>query len=481
MGKSTGKKRNRSKQDSTEIKSKKKSKTMDSNNQEPSKPQTCSKTINDNSASPNISELPKTTGQQSTPVNTPKGKLNFDDNITEGNDVDKAKEPEYLDAPLWAQELITKLRRVEELAGATQKTISGVASSNANLSTAVNNLVLRVDELEKERILLRNENVELHERLLLLEFHQRRNNLIIDGIPESEGFESGRDCYNKIMDCLSYSPNLDINSIRIDRCHRLGARQKYRSRSIIARFNWYGDLMDVLANKAFFPSGVYVSEDFPEEWQERRKLLRPILNSAKKSKYKDSSFLTRDKLIIDGKQYTVAPVNNLSELPPELTPSASCEVRDSNTIAFLGPHSVFSNFHSAKFTESGVRYNCAEQMIQAEKAALFKDVVAAQRIMKATSPYKMKEIGGKVRNFDKQLWQKESKKIVTRAVRAKFHQNKALSGILKNTGTIEIVEASRDSVWGIGLHLRDPKVLDKSAWHGKGLMSEILSQVRSTL
>lgn len=479
MGKSPGKKRTRSKHDPSpsDSKSTKKTKTMDSDNQGSQRTTPIADASIDEDKQDQSISTKETLEQHSTSANTPKTKLSFEDNTVKNNET----EPNYTDAPLWAQELITKLRHVEELAGATQKTITGIASNNTSLTTTVNNLIARVDVLERERVQLKNENVDLHERLLLLEFHQRRNNLIFDGIPEADGFESGRDCFDKIMDCLSYSPNLDINSIRIDRCHRLGPKQKHRSRSIIARFNWYGDLKEVLANRAFLPTGVYISEDYPEEWQERRKLLRPILNLAKRSKYKDSSFMTRDKLVIDGKQFTVAPINNLGDLPSKLVPSSSCEVRNSDIIAFLGPHSVFSNFHHARFTEGGIHYICAEQMIQAEKAALFKDVVSVQRIMKSTSPYKMKELGSKIRNFDKQIWLKKSKQIVARAVKAKFHQNKALAGVLRNTGKVEIVEASKDPYWGIGLHLRDPKVLDKTSWHSKGLMSEILSDVRSAL
>lgn len=140
--------------------------------------------------------------------------------------------------------------------------------------------------------------------------------------------------------------------------------------------------------------------------------------------------MSRDKLIIDGKAFTVAPINNLNELPPDIVPSESSEKRDSNTIAFLGPHSVYSNFNHAPFSEGGVNYTCAEQMIQAEKAAMFRDKRTLEMIMLATNPYKIKELGSKVHGYDKTVRANESKAIVTRAVTAKFTQNKHLSGML---------------------------------------------------
>lgn len=90
------------------------------------------------------------------------------------------------------------------------------------------------------------------------------------------------------MSCLSHIADLDTDSIRIDRCHRLGPRQKFGTRSIIARMNWYGDLVEILRVRSQLPSGVYVSEDLPEEWNERHRLLRPILKLARQlPKYRD--------------------------------------------------------------------------------------------------------------------------------------------------------------------------------------------------
>lgn len=453
------KKRNRSKIDSTEKTSNKKS-----------KPTSDKKSVDMAASSPGDSKLDGSVCF-STPVETPKGKLTFENTPSADSSSTNALES----APSWARELFTKLDRIE-------KTIETVSKATSSLHSTVNKLTARVNTLEMENLIFKEENTELREKLLNLEFHQRRNNLVFEGIPESNVAESGHDCYKKIMQCLSELPDMNLMSIRIDRCHRLGPKQGHISRPIIARFNWYGDLMDIMSRRSFLPAGVYVREDFPDEWIDRRRLLRPILNLAKRHpRYKDSSFLSRDKLIIDGKQYTISPRHNLAELPSDLKPSSSCEIRNDHTIAFLGPHSVFSNFHPAKFTENKVRYNCVEQMIQAEKAALFKDTISLEKIMKLRCPFRIKSAGNRIRNFDKSLWGKQCKAIATRAVTAKFQQNQALANILKSTGSTDIVESSRDSVWGTGLHLRDPKALDKSSWKGKGLMSEILQIVRSSL
>lgn len=393
------------------------------------------------------------------------------------------------DTPVWARELIksvdnlrTELARVNSISENTQKALGNFIKATDALTKKVDNLSHRISAVENKNTILQSENVNLREKVLLLEFHQRRSNLVFEGIPESDDSESGHDCYLKIIQILSWIPNLDVNQVRIERCHRLGPKNRFKPRAIIAKFSWFGDVMCIMENRSSLPTGIFVNEDFPEEWNDRRRLLRPILLQAKSmDKYRYVSFLTRDKLVINGKAFTVSPINNLNELPADIAAASSCERKDANTIAFLGPHSVYSNFHAATFVSDGVKYNCAEQMIQAEKAAMFNDRVALENIMRAQNPYRIKELGSRIRNFDKNRWSKDSQSIVTRAVTAKFTQNKNLSGILKNSGSLLIVEASPDTAWGTGVHLKNTDVLNRSAWKGNGLMSEILSIVRSKI
>lgn len=372
---------------------------------------------------------------QADQVKTPKSKLDFDS---------VAVTPNSSNTPQWALDLIASVNDL--------KTEIGRLSST---SSKVNKLTRRIESLERENTLKHSENEELREKILNLEYHQRRNNLVFYGIDECDGPENGRDCYNKIMHYISGIPDIDANSIRIDRCHRLGPKVQNRCRGIIARFNWYGDLVDVLGGCSFLPRGIYVTEDYPDEWLERRRLLKPILHLARNNpKYKYKSKLVKDKLIIDGKQFTIAPRNNLHELPVDLTPADSCEKRDKSTIAFLGPHSVFSNFHPARFSEGGVQYTCAEQMIQAEKAAKFGDKVTLERIVRTKDLFKIKEIGGRVRGFDKDAWKSSCKEIALHAIHAKFSQNMNLSKLLVSTGSLLIVESSPDKLWGTGVHLK---------------------------
>lgn len=472
----SGKKRIRSKNSSPEQESNRKKKTKSVKDYLTDKVEMEMESM----SSPILPSKPAETDERAEP-RTPCERLNF-----EVPDC-----PISPDTPGWAQDLINsvnalkkELVRVCTIAEETKDSMTGILNKSTELTNKLGNISRKVVNIERESASLRLENTEMKEKLLLLEFHQRRNNLIFDGIEEeAEGHsETGFDCYEKIMSCLRCIPGLNTHSIRIDRCHRLGPKQRFRNRSIIAKINWYGDLVEILRGRSHLPHGVFVSEDLPDEWNNRRRLLRPILARAKElPKYRDSSYISRDKLFINGTQFTVSPINNLCDLPPEIIPSDTCEKKNETTIAFFGPHSVFSNFHSASFIENQVRYNCSEQMIQAEKAAMFGDKVALQQIMKESDPYKIKGLGSRVKGFKRETWEDKCKSIALRAVRAKFQQNASLGKVLKCTGSLKIVEASKDTVWGTGVHLKDQNTLVEGNWHGPGLMCEILSDVRRSL
>ena len=229
------------------------------------------------------------------------------------------------------------------------------------------------------------------------------------------------------------------------------------------------------------PEGIYMNEDFPYEIKQRRMALLPILKEALKiPKYRGKIKLKYDKLVVYGKEYTMGTID---QLPADIQPSASCENENSEVIAFFGMHSEYSNFHRANFKINGENYNCAEQYIQSEKAKHCDDDVSRHRIMNMKDPREMKRQGTRLRNFIPQKWEKErARDVAYQAVKNKFAQNPRLLEKLRNSGTLTIVEASRETPWGCGLSLRHPGILKSESWtNGPGLMSEVLIQVRSEI
>ncbi|MYN40048.1 GNAT family N-acetyltransferase [Duganella sp. FT109W] len=142
----------------------------------------------------------------------------------------------------------------------------------------------------------------------------------------------------------------------------------------------------------------------------------------------------------------------------------------------------FSQWFEASFEVDGIRYLTAEHYMMAEKARLFGDEAARQRVLAATNPGAAKAIGREVLGFDNQRWLAHRWDIVVRANMAKFSQNAALRTFLLDTQDRVLVEASPvDAIWGIGLGADDPRATDPAAWEGLNLLGFALMEVRSRL
>ncbi|MFT3775277.1 MAG: NADAR family protein [Minicystis sp.] len=141
-----------------------------------------------------------------------------------------------------------------------------------------------------------------------------------------------------------------------------------------------------------------------------------------------------------------------------------------------------SQWYPAPFTIDGVRYATAEHYMMAEKARLFGDEEAAQRVLAASHPSEVKNAGRAVRNFDDALWTERRFGIVVAGNRAKFGQNPALGRYLADTRGRILVEASpTDTIWGIGLAAKDSSAPDPLAWRGLNLLGFALMVVRAEL
>ena len=141
-----------------------------------------------------------------------------------------------------------------------------------------------------------------------------------------------------------------------------------------------------------------------------------------------------------------------------------------------------SQWHPADFTVGGVRYNCCEQFMMAEKARVFGDDAALAQIVKTRNPRQQKAVGRTVRGFDAGVWNDICRGIVFTGNLARFCQDEAARRELLATGDRTIVEASpTDRIWGIGLAQDDPRALHPAQWRGTNWLGVALAQVRTEL
>ena len=142
----------------------------------------------------------------------------------------------------------------------------------------------------------------------------------------------------------------------------------------------------------------------------------------------------------------------------------------------------FSQWYPSEFVINGVKYNCCEQYMMAQKATLFNDDEMLNAIMGTSDPREIKAYGRQVKNFDAKVWEENCREIVFEANYAKFSQNPKLKEFILSTGDEVIAEASPyDTIWGIGLKADDPLAQNEETWKGKNYLGKAIMAVRKEL
>ena len=140
-----------------------------------------------------------------------------------------------------------------------------------------------------------------------------------------------------------------------------------------------------------------------------------------------------------------------------------------------------SQWHPSVFKHE-FEYRTAEHWMMAQKAVLFGDTDAFEKILVVSSPKEAKDLGRLVKGFDKDIWDSRCFDIVFRGNMLKFGQNPELKKHLLDTGDQILVEASPyDKVWGIGLGQDDSRAVNPAQWEGKNLLGQVLMVVRHEL
>ena len=370
-------------------------------------------------------------------------------------------------------------KTVDDLNASVGSLKSDLKIANESLvesASSTTKLNLKLDALEKENQQLKRWVGEIQDKIADIEYHQRRNNLVFEGIPEPNHRESGFEIYNLI---ISYLSNIiDTSDVRIARCHRMGPYKAGVNRNIIVNFMWFGDITSILENKSKLPKGVYVKPDLPKIWDDRMRMLRPVYKALRDdTKVTENVSLSKGKLRVGKAEYSADSMSQLAERYPNLSP---CEKENETTIAYLGPYSPYSNMNLSSFVIDNRTYRSAEHYIQSQKASLFGDDKRESRILNADTPFEAKALSKNIMNFNAYDWEQHAEKIATAAVTAKFSQNQAYMERLLSTNKI-IVESSSDTFWGTGIHLKSSAALNESSWNGRGLMSMVFNNVRENL
>ncbi len=184
--------------------------------------------------------------------------------------------------------------------------------------------------------------------------------------------------------------------------------------------------------------------------------------------------LREDHLTIDSTTYTV---NNLNTLPKEFSPASISTKNIGDFHFFFSASSLLNNFHPSKFIIESETYNFGEEYIQAQKSKLFNDEEPYVKIRAVKSPGEMKSLGSNVTSFTK-----DSRGVTQTCHHAKFSQNPDMKKYLLETGSKHLVKAAlKDSLWGIGVEIFDPNIMQKKESWGDNIQGHSLMETKDFL
>ena len=99
--------------------------------------------------------------------------------------------------------------------------------------------------------------------------------------------------------------------------------------------------------------------------------------------------------------------------------------------------------------------------------------------MLASSPFECKNLGKKIQGYDENVWKEHAEGIALKGTFEKFRQNTNITH--KALVDKDIYEASVDTLWGIGVHIKSHNVLNRNTWSGDGIMHRVYARVREQL
>lgn len=154
-------------------------------------------------------------------------------------------------------------------------------------------------------------------------------------------------------------------------------------------------------------------------------------------------------------------------------------------ICFHNPdeeNGYLSNWYLSEFQIAGVVFSSMEQYMMYEKACLFHDKEAANAILATDNVAEIKKLGRGVSNYCDTIWSGVRQIIVYNGLLAKFSQNPELKQRLLNTADCLLAEcAVRDTIWGIGISMKQDDRFDIAKWRGRNLLGFALMEVRNAL
>ena len=169
---------------------------------------------------------------------------------------------------------------------------------------------------------------------------------------------------------------------------------------------YHEDCENLLSNKKYLPRGIFADRQYSQDTENKRRILRPIYKTAiNHHSYKGRCKMEGEFLKIHERRYGV---NNIGNLPHDLSGYRCTIKEDPETIGFYGELNQMSNFYNCEFTVNNLKFHSSEQLIQFNKAKHFGDHVTMSQILYTDMPLECK-LSRDIANYDEDNWRQVAK------------------------------------------------------------------------
>ena len=198
---------------------------------------------------------------------------------------------------------------VNEMNESMKQTLDSIFSRMNIVEEKCDEALDLVKNVARENVYLKTKLGILEENQLRAEAYSRRDNLLIDGIKQSEN----EDLVQKVRDVMKLKMKVDdADQIKFVRVHRLPSAKT--PQTTIVKFHYFPDKRHVWSKCVNLKgSNFWVDEDYPVEIWNRRQVLMPIWKAARNVEGM-KAFLNGDKLVINNESYTIHNLNRLPQL-----------------------------------------------------------------------------------------------------------------------------------------------------------------------
>lgn len=209
-------------------------------------------------------------------------------------------------------------KNVETYSSMCDDVLKSQVATNERIS-AINNKVDYLLSTEIEN--MKSDHNDLKEDFLDTKSRQMCENLIFTGINEVY-LNPGEveNCEQTLREFLSRQMNIQDQEIQFDRVHRLGRYKRNHAfpRPIIAKFHSFKskEMVKQKAPSTLKNTNYGVREQYPDEYERRRKVLYPTMKNAKLDK-DNKVKMVRDTLYINNDKYKCGPNNRPMLIPSQ--------------------------------------------------------------------------------------------------------------------------------------------------------------------